>query len=621
MERRLTTILAADIANFSRLVGDDEEGALAAQREHRQQLIDPLIAQHVGRVANTAGDSLLVEFPSAVEAVRCAVAVQAGMAERNANIPAHQRIEYRMGINVGDVVAEGEDLLGDGVNVAARLEGLALPGGIVLGRAARDQVRDRLDLKLADLGEIAVKNIARPVRAFQVVRDGEAVIKPATSRNRRSLKATVAASLLIIFVAGGWWWLESSDIEPANPAKMAYPLPDKPSIAVLAFDNLSADPGQGFLSDGLTADIISSLGRIPELFVIARNSSFTYKGQAVRVQQVAEELGVRYVVEGSVQRSGDRLRVTVQLIDALGGQHLWSQKFDRRMTDLFEVKDEITLKIIGSIADKLDDVTGTYISGRDDDLEAWLLVAESIPHIEAFSAEGEKRAGFLLERAVEVAPSSPTALSQLGGHHVRMVTFGWSDDPAISLRHAKELADRAIEADPAYAHGYTTLALYHSAQRNYATSIKAAHMAIERAPNSQFTHSILGLGYLWNMEADRSIAAFEEALRLSPFAPAWVFQNFAEALEMAQRYDEAIEGYTRSLAQETNGFVAGECHLGLAISYDATGRPELAQEHIAKAREIIPGISIKLLEQFAQHSDPKYIAKWLATLKRLGVPD
>ncbi len=359
-ERRLAAILAADVAGYSRLMGADEEGTLAALKAHRRELVDPTIAEHRGRIVKTTGDGLLAEFASVVDAVRCAVAIQEGMAERDAAVPEDRRIAFRIGVNLGDIIIDEDDIYGDGVNVAARLEGLAEPGGICIGRAARDQVRDRLDLDLEDIGEQAVKNIARPVRVFRV-----------------KLPA------------------------PEAEAPAALALPDKPSIAVLAFANMSGDPEQEYFADGIAEDIITALSRFRWFFVIARNSSFTYKGQAVDVKQVARELGVQYVLEGSVRKAGNRVRITAQLIDALTGRHVWAERYDRDLTDIFAVQDEITETIAGAVAPSFVSAEARRAERkRPEDLDAWDLALKGNWHLAQSGRENVAAAVSLFEAAI-----------------------------------------------------------------------------------------------------------------------------------------------------------------------------------------------------------------------------
>jgi adenylate cyclase len=335
MTRRLVAIVAADVAGYSRMTAYDEEGTLAALRSHRTELIDPTIAGHGGRIANTAGDSILMEFPSVVDATRCCIDIQRGLAERNASIPEEKRIMFRIGINLGDIVEQDGDLLGDGVNVAARLEGLAEPGGICLSRAARDQIRDRLAIALDEIGEVEVKNIPRPIHVWRWTGD-----------NTRS----------------------------EHDAVLPKPLqqPDKPSIAVLPFINMSGDPEQEYFSDGIAEDVTTSLSKLPQLFVIARNSSFTYKGKARKAQEISDELGVRYVVEGSVRKAGNRVRISAQLIDCSTGGHLWADRFDRELTDIFVIQDEVTQEIVTAMALKLStDDQHTVTHRITDNLEAY----------------------------------------------------------------------------------------------------------------------------------------------------------------------------------------------------------------------------------------------------------
>lgn len=350
-QRRLAAILAADVVGYSKLMGEDEEGTLAALTAHSKEFIEPGIAAHQGRLVKTTGDGLLVEFASVVDAVRCAVAVQDGMRARNAQTPETKRILFRIGINLGDVIAQDDDVFGDGVNVAARLEGLANPGGICISRAARDQVRDKLDYQLEDLGEVEVKNIARPVRAFNVLFDGNSPIVANRPASRRLQAISAAAVCVCVVIAGGlWWWSQAERMPPASSGKSALTLPDKPSIAVLPFDNASSDKEQEYFSDGVTEDIITDLSKISGLFVIARNSTFTYKGKLVKARQIGEELGVRYVLQGSVRRTQDKMRITAQLIDAATGGHLWAERYDRELKDVFAVQTEVAQQVAKALA-------------------------------------------------------------------------------------------------------------------------------------------------------------------------------------------------------------------------------------------------------------------------------
>ena len=355
-KRKLVAILSADVVGYSRMMGADESGTLAALKTHRNELVDPKIAEHNGRIVKLMGDGLLAEFASAVDAVRCAVAIQRAMAERNTEVPEDRRFLFRVGVNVGDVIIEGDDIYGDGVNVAARLQEIAEPGEIHISRTARDHVRDKLDIPLEDLGERAVKNIARPVRVFRVVTDGASGRAPQRRRpppggqQRRAMLVAAAISAAILLAVLGWQRPWSPELQPASVARMAFPLPDKPSIAVLPFANLSGDPEQEYFADGITEDIITALSRFAGIFVISRNSVYTYKGKPAKVQRVSEELGVRYVLEGTVQRAGDRVRVHAQLIDATKGHHLWAERIDSAESDVFALQDEVTQKIVAALA-------------------------------------------------------------------------------------------------------------------------------------------------------------------------------------------------------------------------------------------------------------------------------
>ena len=396
-ERRLAAIMSADVVGYSRLMEADEVGTLARLKSHREALIDCTISEHQGRIVKEMGDGLLVEFPSVVEAVRCAVEIQGEMAARNAEVPQDRRIVFRIGINVGDVIVTGDDIHGDGVNVAARIEALTPPGGICISRSARDQVRDKLDIALEDLGEHQVKNIARPVRVFRVPVAGT--------------EPTAGASV------GG----------TAAPS-----LPDKPSIAVLPFTNMSGDPEQEYFSDGLAEDIITALSHWHSFPVIARNSSFSFKGQQVRVQKIAEELEARYILEGSVRKSGERLRITAQLIDSQSGHHVWAERFDRQLEDVFDIQDEITTRIAATIMPELE----TFEHRRStikptEDLNAWDFYLRGMETFHDETCESTAASVRMFQSSVDLDPNYCDAWARLGWSHARLVMFDCVEDREI----------------------------------------------------------------------------------------------------------------------------------------------------------------------------------------------
>jgi TolB-like protein/class 3 adenylate cyclase len=365
MERRLAAILAADVVGYSRLIRKDETGTLAALKDILEQLIEPKVAERNGRIVKLMGDGLLAEFPSAVEAVQCAVEIQHWVGTRTAE---ERRVVYRIGINIGDIVVEGDDIYGDGVNVAARLEGLAEPGGICVARNVFDQVKDKLDFGFEDLGEQSVKNIDEPVAVYRVLFDGQSPgMRPKpTHRGLTPVQLVVAAVVVVLIAASGAsviWQPWAPDVEPASMERMAFPLPDKPSIAVLPFTNMSDNPGQEYFADGMTEDLITDLSKVSGLFVIARNSSFGYKGKSPKVRQVAEDLGVRYVLEGSVRRVGDEVRINAQLIDATTGGHLWAERYDGSLADIFALQDKVLREIVGALALNLTENEELVVAG------------------------------------------------------------------------------------------------------------------------------------------------------------------------------------------------------------------------------------------------------------------
>jgi TolB-like protein/class 3 adenylate cyclase len=410
MERKLTAILAADVVSYSRLMEVDEAGTLAALKAHREDLIDPEIAQHHGRIVKLMGDGALVEFASVVDAVACAVTIQAGMIGRNEDLDEKRRIEFRIGVHLGDVIVEGDDLYGDGVNVAARLEGLAKRGGICISQQAYDQIETKLDLAYEDLGEQQVKNIARPVRAYRVLREGEAPPEPETPKRRGSTARQFigSAAVLLVVVAGlvlGWWQPWVPEEEPASIERLGFPLPDKPSIVVLPFNNMSDDPSQDYFTDGMTEDLITDLSKISGLFVIARNSSFSYKGRQTDVRTIARELGVRYVLEGSVRRAGDNVRINAQLVDASTGGHLWAERYDGERQDVFALQDSVTERIVSALAVHLTAGEKAQVARREtNNIAAYDAFLQGWEHYRRHTPGDFAKAADFFERSVKLDP-------------------------------------------------------------------------------------------------------------------------------------------------------------------------------------------------------------------------
>jgi len=411
VERRLTAILAADVAGYSRLIGVDEEGTLAQLKAFRKTLLDPTIAKHRGRIVKTTGDGLLVEFASAVDAARCAVEVQRGMADENTEIPQAKRIEFRIGIHLGDVIIDDNDIFGDGVNIAARLESIAVPGGISISRAVHDQVRDRINVCFDDKGEIALKNIARPVQVFAI-------------SGAKESKTTVSPE-----------------------SKPALALPDKPSIAVLPFTNMSGDPEQDYFADGMVEDIITALSRFKALFVIARNSSFTFKGRAVDVKQVGRELGVRYVLEGSVRKAANRVRITGQLVDTATGAHLWADRFDGGLGDIFDLQDQVTESVVGAIAPAVEKAEIERAKRKPTaSLDAYALYLRGLARLYQFgNRQANDEALRLFNSAIELDPDFASAYGRAAFCYVIAKINGWISDTANAIAEVKRLAQRAVE--------------------------------------------------------------------------------------------------------------------------------------------------------------------------------
>src|SRR5882724_5854305 len=530
MDRKLAALLSADVTGYSRLMGENEEATVHTLMTYRQ-VMSALIGEHRGRVVDSPGDNLLAEFASVVDAVQSAVAIQQEIRARNGELPLDRRMEFRIGINLGDVIVEGERIYGDGVNIAARLEGLAEPGGICISGTAYDQVEGKLALAYAFAGERPVRNIAKPVRVYRVHMDSEGRASQVHARKRERFQlqrraATFAVALLIL--AGGvtgWHLLGRSPLLVTAiraPEATALPLPTKPSIAVLPFANLSQDPEQEYFSDGITEDLITTLSRMSGLFVIARHSTFSYKGKAVKTAEVSRELGVRYVLDGSVRKSDGRVRITVRLVDGLSGYHLWAERYDRELQGIFAVQDEITHKIVTSLAVKLKETEERSMERSDsDNQEAWDHYTRARELFHQATRQANQEAQVLLRRAIDLDPNFARAHATLAATYRRGWVWGWSDNPDDAEQRAVATGRKAVELDRLLPQAHKELASIYVYQRRHDEAIDEALKAVELDPNGADGYAVLAevLNYAGN--PTEAIKNVQTAMRLDPYHSAW----------------------------------------------------------------------------------------------------
>jgi adenylate cyclase len=625
VERRLAASLAADVVGYSRLMEADEAGTHARLKALRQDLIEPTIARHKGRVVKLTGDGALVEFPSAVGAVLAAAEIQRAVAEHEADRPAEERLGFRIGINLGDVIIEADDIYGDGVNVAARLEGLAEPGGICVSRTVYNQVKGKVDFGFAPAGEHRIKNISEPVSVYRAVLDG-ARWRP-THRSTSWPRGMIAATAAVVaIIAGGalWSFYPRSDPPAELAAENAAPLklPAKPSIAVLPFANLNDDPEEDLFIDGLTNDIITDLSKFSTLFVIAANSTFRYKDQAVDVKDVARDLGVRYVLEGSVQRSGDTLRINAQLIDATTGAHVWAERYDRAAKDFFAVQNEITRNVVGIIRPlaegrgKLQKAELERI-GRTptENLEAYDYFLKGVTYHDRFTKEDNARSREMFERAIELDPGYARAITKNAWTYLQEYWNGWTDAPDELLDKAMEQARRAIDVDPNEPWAHYALASVYLMQKRHDLAISEFRRAYELSPNDATIINEYGWGLTWAGRADEGIPLMQEAMRLNPYYPEWYLTSLADGYFVARRYDEMIATLEK-VSQPWSAF-----HRRLVVGYALLGRMEEARAALAKYRELEPQASIELLAKALPFKRRDDLERFLDGLRKAGLPE
>jgi TolB-like protein len=580
VERRLKAILAADVAGYSRLVGADEEGTLAQWKAHWHAVIDPKIQEHSGRIVRITGDGLLAEFASVVAAVRCAVEIQRAISERNADVPQENRIEFRMGINVGDIIIDGTDMWGDGVNVAARLEALSEPGGICVSGRVQEDVHGRLDVAFEDAGEQQLKNIARPVRVYRVRFEGAAKARPAP------------------------------------------PLPHKPSIAVLPFNNMSDDPEQEYFADGIVEEITTVLSRMRWLFVIARNSSFTYKGRAVDVKQVGRELGVRYVLEGGVRKAANRVRITAQLIDASTGAHLWADRFEGMLEDLFDLQDQVTASVVGAIAPKLEQAEIERAKHKPtESLDAYDCYLRGIANLYRRTREANNEALQLFNNAIDFDPDFSSAYGMASWCYVQRKSSRWMTDRVKEASEAGWLARRAValgkEDAVALSTGGYTLAYVVGDLDDGAAFI---NQALALNPNLASAWTVRGWVSILLGEHEVALEHFAQSMRLSPLDPLMFAAQYGIAFAhfFAGHYDEASSWADKALREDPDYYPAIRV---CAASSALAGRLEAAQNAMARLREIDPTVRVSDLRDLPPLRRPEDVARYAEGLRKAGLPE
>ncbi len=590
IERKLAAILSADVVGYSRLMAEDEAATIRTLTAYRAQ-VATLVREHRGRVVDTPGDNLLAEFPTALDAVQAAVEVQRVIGARNADLPAERQMEFRIGVHLGDISVEGERVYGDGVNIAARLEALAEAGGVCISATVHEQVRNKLDAGFTDLGDQTVKNIPDPVRVYRVQPRGQPgaparASTPPDQRPRPLRTAFVATAAVGLLLGFGLWasWPRPLGLvldlvglcgPPVNPA-----LPDKPSIVVLPFANMSDDPQQEYFSDGITEELITDLAHVPELFVISRNSAFTYKGQPVKVRDVGRDLGVRYVLEGTVRKVEGRVRITAQLIDATSGFHLWSERYDRELSDILALQSEISQQILVALKVELQDAVVERIVRRSSrDLKAQDSVWRGLAHLRRYTREDNLEARYLYERAIEQDRDFATAYALAGLTYLIENHLGWNLDPAV-LDRAAELARRALALDPSTVPAHSVLSLVHVTQGRLAEALVAAERAVELTPNLEFPYTVLAMALASQGRLVAALQSVARAMRLNPTSTgAWVV--FATVNFAAGQPEKAVELWEQARAASPDLITA---RIPLAALYESAGRHEEAR---ALAKEIL----------------------------------
>ena len=596
--RKLTAILCADVKGYSKLMGEDESYTVGALKECRN-LFAENIQNHEGRVVNAPGDSILAEFPSVVSAVQCAVEIQNQLKARNADLPDNRKMVFRIGINLGDVIQSEDAIYGDGVNIAARIEALAEPGGVAISGTAFDNIGNKLDYGYQFIGEHIVKNIVKPVRVYKVLtakKHSGKVIDEKRFVGRMSRRSALAAILILSITTAGlisyYLYLhQSGRIEPVSMEKMAYPLPDKPSIAVLPFKNLSGEPEQEYLADGITESIIGTISRVSGLFVIASNSVFTYKGKAVKVQTVSKELGVRHLMEGTVQRAGNQLRVNAQLIDAITGQHLWSKKYDQHMKDLFSVQDHISKEILTALRVKFLEGEQELVWARGtDDLEAYLRYLKAYDTFKSFNRQNMILTRQICEEAIALDPTCEPAYSLKGVSYLIDLWFGWAESPRSAIENCEKALKKSISLNPQSDFAYANLGHLYLMQERHDEALVAGKKSVDLNPNGDYNMVLLAMTLMYSGRSEEAITFYKDAWRRNPYCPAWYIHAAGVAYRNLGKWDEAIAACKKALVKNPDHFPALDV---MASVYGMSGQLDDGRAVAAEIMKINPGYCVE----------------------------
>jgi adenylate cyclase len=624
-KRKLAAILSADVEGYSRLMDDNEETTVRTITSYRTAIAD-LVQQFRGRVVDMPGDNILTEFTSVVDAVNCAVEIQRELAEQNAELPDERKMQFRIGVNLGDVIEEDGRIYGDGINIAARVESLSEAGGICISGRAYDQVANKLGLEYENLGEHQVKNISVPIRVYRVLSfPGAAahrVIKAKKVMRKKWLWAAASTILILISIFVGLYWKYfylPAPIEIDSGSKMAFNLSKGPSIAVLPFVNMSKDPDQEYFCDGITENIIAVLSHIPQLLVIARNSTFSYKGKPINVQQIGHELGAQYVIEGSIQKSDELVRITVQLIDTKSGHHMWSERYDREFKDIFKLQDEIAIQIMKAMQIHVTEgeITKTRFESIPD-LQTYIKVLKAFEYLHLNTKENNILARKEVEELLSLNLEDSEFYSLLGLVCVQGIILGTCESDLICFGKATEATRKALSLDSNNSDAHILASWIFLMRKEHEKAIAEAKNAIMLNPNNADAYVTFGWALILSDRSVEAIGVLKRAIRLNPIPPVWYLFNLGFAYRVSKKYEKAIEMYKKCLKRKSDFWLA---YLGLAISYTFLGREKEARAAVKEILNFYPDYSIELYKKSSPYKNQAELQRVAEALRKVGLPE